>query len=99
MKTVEQIRDALRNGRTTFGSWMQVPNASVARIMGSAGYDWIALDLEHGRFSEEQLPGLFGAIETGGALGFARLGEVTAYRIKAALDAGAHGLILPMIES
>lgn len=95
----EHIRTVLKDGKPTFGSWMQIANDSVAEIMGASGFDWIALDLEHGRMSEEQLPSLFRAIEAGGALPFARIGQVSAYAIKVVMDSGAAGVILPMIES
>lgn len=78
---------------------MQLADSGVAEIMGAAGYDWVAVDLEHGRFSEQQLPDLFRALQLRGTLPMARVGEVSAYAIKAALEAGAQGVILPMIES
>jgi 2-dehydro-3-deoxyglucarate aldolase len=99
MKTSADLRGHLKAGRTTIGSWIQLPDANVAELLAKAGYDWITVDLEHGRYTETSLPDIFRAIRCGGALPFARLGEVTAYRIKAALDAGAEGLILPMIQS
>ena len=45
------IKNSLQNGEATIGSWMQLANASVAEIMGQCGYDWVAIDLEHGAFS------------------------------------------------
>lgn len=78
---------------------MQIPHASVAEIMGGAGYDWVAVDLEHGSVSVHQLPDLFRALELGGALPLARVAEGTSKDVKQALDAGAGGVIVPMIES
>lgn len=93
------IRAKLRSGQPTIGSWMQIPDANVAALMARGGFDWIALDLEHGRFAEDALPTLFRIIASAGSLPMARLGRVNAYAIKVALDAGARGVILPMIES
>lgn len=81
------------------GSWLQLPSPEAAEIMGRAGYDWIAVDMEHGLFSRTGLADLFRAVELGGAAPFARVAEATKTEIKAALEAGAAGLILPMIES
>ena len=78
---------------------MQIPHASVAEIMGQAGYDWIAVDLEHGAISDHQLPDLFRAIELGGSLPLARLANGQPKDCKQALDAGAGGIIVPMITS
>ncbi len=78
---------------------MQIPNGSVAEIMGDAGYDWVAIDLEHGSISTSQLPDLFRAIELGGTIPLARLAFGTPRDCKQALDAGAAGVIVPMVES
>ena len=98
-RSADDIRTLLKSGMPTLGSWMQLPNDSVAEIMGAAGFDWVALDLEHGRFPESSLPSLFRALEAGGCVPFARVGDVTAYSVKAVLDSGGQGVILPMINS
>ena len=94
-----EIRSKLQNGIPSIGSWMQIPSSSVAEIMGDAGYDWIAVDLEHGSMSTSQLPDLFRAIELGGTLPLARLAHGHLKDAKDALDAGAGGIIIPMIET
>ena len=99
MTTIAEIKEKLKSGRPTIGSWMQIPSTDVAEIMGRAGYDWVAVDLEHGAFSRQVLPDIFRALELGGAVPMARIGRVEAKDIKAALDSGAMGLIFPMIES
>jgi 2-dehydro-3-deoxyglucarate aldolase len=94
-----EIKKNLRNGKATIGSWMQIANSSVAEIMGQSGYDWVAIDLEHGAFSLENLADIFRALELGGTLPFVRLPQVQPKDIKQALDTGAKGLIFPMIEN
>jgi len=96
---VETIRNKLRNGKSTVGSWMQIANSSVAEILGKAGYDWVAVDLEHGHFSNSILPDVFRALELGGTVPFVRVAQCEQKGIKQALDAGARGVILPMIDS
>ena len=93
------MRARLAAGETSIGSWMQIPHGAIAEIMGDAGYDWVALDLEHGAIAVHQLPGLCRALELGGTLPLVRLAEGTARECKQALDAGAAGVIVPMIES
>ncbi len=94
-----EIRTKFQTGSISIGSWMQIPSASIAEIMGDAGYDWIVVDLEHGSISTSQLPDLFRAIELGGTLPLARLGQGQLKDAKDALDAGAGGLIIPMIQT
>ncbi|MCR4666580.1 MAG: 2,4-dihydroxyhept-2-ene-1,7-dioic acid aldolase [Desulfovibrio sp.] len=97
--TINDIRAALASDKATVGTWLQIPSADVAELMAKAGYDWVACDMEHGSFGPSLLPDIFRAIEVGGAVPFARLPKAEKTWIKAALEAGAHGLIFPMIES
>jgi 2-dehydro-3-deoxyglucarate aldolase len=96
---IEDIRARLHAGEPSIGSWMQIPHASVAEIMGAAGYAWVALDLEHGAIGVERLPDLCRALELGGTLPLVRLPEGAARDCKQALDAGAGGVIVPQVES
>jgi 2-dehydro-3-deoxyglucarate aldolase len=96
---ISKIREQLSSGLYSVGSWIQIPDASIAEIMGKSGYDWVAVDLEHGSVSVSQLPNLFRAIELGGTLPLARVAQGSTKDCKQALDAGASGIIIPMIES
>jgi 2-dehydro-3-deoxyglucarate aldolase len=96
---IRSIRLALQNDKASIGSWMQIPHSSVAEIMGQAGYDWVAVDMEHGAIAVHQLPDLFRALELGGTLPLARLAHGHPKDCKQALDAGAGGVVVPMIES
>lgn len=96
---INKIREKLKSKKPSIGSWIQIPNASLAEIMGASNYDWITVDMEHGLISANQLPDLFRAIELGGTLPFARIAQSSEKDCKQALDAGASGLIVPMVES
>ncbi len=93
------IRDRIRQGKPTVGTWLQLPSPDVAEVVARLGYDWAAADLEHGSFTRAQLPDVFRALERWGTLPFARVAAADMTMIKAALDSGARGLIFPMIES
>lgn len=97
--TILDIRARLEADKPTIGSWLQTPSPDVAELMARAGYDWVAADMEHGSFGRATLPDIFRAIECGGAAPFARLPQADKVSIKSALEAGAQGLIFPMIES
>jgi len=98
LKSIRAIRRKLQRGQPTIGGWMQIPHGSVAEIMGAAGYDWVAIDLEHGSIGVEQLPDLFRALELGNTLPMARLAEGRSKDCQQALDAGAGGIIVPNIK-
>jgi len=99
LKKIQSIRTALANNQTSVGSWMQIPHPSIAEIMGQSGYDWVAVDMEHGTVGHQQLPDLFRALELGDTLPLVRLAQGHPKDCKQALDAGAGGVIVPMVET
>jgi 2-dehydro-3-deoxyglucarate aldolase len=99
LEVITAIRKKLKDGGCSIGSWLQIPHSSIAEIMGQNGYDWVAVDMEHGAISSHHLPDLFRALELGGTLPLVRLAHGHQKDCKQALDAGAGGVIIPMIES
>ena len=99
LNKIQEIRKKLLSGDVSLGSWMQIPNSSVAEIMGNAGYDWVAVDLEHGSIGLHQLPSIFRGLEIGGTLPLVRLGQAHPKDCKQAMDAGAGGVIVPMVDN
>ena len=63
------IRAPLARDKPTVGTWLQLPSTDVAELMARAGYDWVAVDMEHGS-GRTGLPDIFRAIECGGAAPF-----------------------------
>jgi 2-dehydro-3-deoxyglucarate aldolase len=99
LAAINSIRAKLRHGGYSLGTWMQIPHPSVAEIIGQAGYDWVTVDMEHSAVSAHQLPDLFRALELGNSLPLARVAQGHPKDCKQALDAGAGGIIVPMVES
>ena len=99
LRAIGDIRKNLKQGGYSIGSWMQIPHPSIAEIMGQSGYDWVAIDMEHGAISVHQLPDLFRALELGDTLPLVRVAHGNEKDCKQALDAGAGGIIVPMVES
>ncbi|SVD23263.1 uncharacterized protein METZ01_LOCUS376117, partial [marine metagenome] len=75
LKSIKKIRENLGNGGYSIGTWIQIPHPSIAEIMGQSGYDWVAIDMEHGAISANQLPDLFRALELGNTLPLVRLAQ------------------------
>lgn len=94
-----QIREKLRAGKASIGTWQQIPDSDISEMLASAGYDWVAVDLEHGGMARHQLSNMFRAMELKGAAPMARVACADMVNIKMALEAGARGIILPMITS
>ncbi|MGA2329861.1 MAG: aldolase/citrate lyase family protein [Bryobacteraceae bacterium] len=83
----------------TFGAWVQIAHPASAEIFGRLGFDWICVDLEHGAIDIDSLADIFRAAESHGSVPLARLPYADTIWIKRTLDAGARGLIIPMVTS
>lgn len=94
-----RFRQSLLERTPTLGAWIQMGHPGIAEVFGRVGFDWIAVDLEHGVIDLESTAGLFRAIERYAAVPVARLPYNDAIWIKRVLDAGARGLIVPMVNS
>jgi len=83
----------------SIGTWMQLASPSVAEILSSQGFDWIAVDAEHGEYSKHELINIFRAIEVNGVKPYVRIPFGGIHEVKISLDSGAKGIIIPMVES
>jgi len=83
----------------SLGTWLSLPNESIAEIFAKAGYDWVVIDLEHSAININQAERLIRTIDLAGSKPFVRLSGHSSSQIKRVLDAGAKGILAPMIES
>ena len=83
----------------SIGTWISLPNESIAEIFAKAGYKWIVIDLEHSSITIDQAANLIRVIDLSGAKPYVRLSAHDSAQIKRVLDAGARGIIAPMIEN
>jgi len=81
------------------GSWIQIGHPAVAEIMASAGFDWLAIDLEHSTITLREAEDLIRIIDIKGVIPFVRLSSNNPEQIKRVMDAGAHGVIVPMVKT
>jgi 2-keto-3-deoxy-L-rhamnonate aldolase RhmA len=93
------MREALLNNDLSLGTWIQIGHPAIAEILSKVGFDWICVDLEHGSIDIERMTDLFRAIEANGGVPVARLPMNDPIWIRRTLDAGAMGLIIPMVNS
>lgn len=83
----------------SLGSWITLNHNSIAEIMSVSGFDWLCVDMEHSvtDYSEAQM--LIATIQSKGIKAYVRVGENNNRIIKRVLDAGADGIIVPMVNS
>jgi 2-keto-3-deoxy-L-rhamnonate aldolase RhmA len=93
------LKQKLRQRILTIGSWITLGHPAVAEIMAQSGFDWLTVDLEHSAITLDQAQQLIQVIELCGVPPLVRVGENSPYLIKRAMDAGAHGVIVPMVNT
>ena len=93
------IQEAMLAGRPTCGIWGAGPSALTAETMGRSGLDWVLLDLQHGAVTDADLLPVVQAIELGGSKALVRVAKNDPALIMRALDLGAIGVVVPMVNT
>jgi len=98
MKT-NPVKEKLRQGKPSFGTWLSLGNLHASRVLARSGFEWLTLDIEHSAFDWSQAAMIFAAVADGGCVPLARVPEGDHYCIKRVLDAGAWGIVVPMVDT
>ncbi len=96
---MEPLRQAWAAGRTTLGVWLSVPSSVTAEVAARAGPDYVCVDTQHGAIGYQVAVGMIQAIALGGSTPIARAAWNQPGEIGKLLDAGALGVIVPMVNS
>ncbi|KAI1126188.1 Pyruvate/Phosphoenolpyruvate kinase-like domain-containing protein [Nemania abortiva] len=82
------------------GVWQTLPGQNVSRILArTPGIDWVLVDCEHGNIDDAAMHEAVPAIASCGVSPIVRLPDMQGWMIKRALDAGAHGILIPLLRS
>jgi 4-hydroxy-2-oxoheptanedioate aldolase len=93
------LRRVWAEGRVAVNGWLAVPSVLSAEAMAVAGWDVLTVDMQHGTADYADLLSLLPVIEKSRAASLVRVPWVDEAAIMRALDAGAMGIIAPMIET
>jgi 4-hydroxy-2-oxoheptanedioate aldolase len=93
------LRELWDSGGTTCGGWCVVPDSFSAELMGRSGFDWVCIDTQHGLVGYDQMVPMLQALAITGTPAFVRVRWNEPAEIMKALDAGAQGVIVPMVNS
>lgn len=93
------LKRLLASGATTVGSWVTLGTPEVSELMAAVGFDWLVIDAEHSPLSTRDVQDHLRALAIHGCPGIVRLASNDSVRIKRALDAGAEGIMVPMVNS
>jgi 2-dehydro-3-deoxyglucarate aldolase len=92
--------EAGKSKEITIGSWLSLGSPYVTEIMLKAGFDWLVIDMEHSAANSlSQVQQLIQIIDLGGCIPLVRIPINDSTVIKQVMDAGAHGIIVPMVNT
>ncbi|KAF5687781.1 2,4-dihydroxyhept-2-ene-1,7-dioic acid aldolase [Fusarium denticulatum] len=91
--------NALRANSGPIMTFLGLPSARTAQLVASTGLDGVIIDCEHGHISDDSMHNAVMAIASQGVSPLVRIRMTHADLIKRALDAGAHGIVVPMINT
>ncbi len=94
---INECRQSLLTRQLTFGTWMAGGASSSAEILAHTGFDWIVIDCEHSTHDLETVTALLRAMHNRGVTPLVRVSTNDTLLIRRVLDAGAHGVVVPLI--
>ncbi len=93
------VKQTLRAGKPAVGTWLSLGSITAARFMARAGFAWLTVDTEHTPTGTETAANMFAAIADAGCIALARVLANRHDYIKRALDTGAMGIVVPMVNT
>lgn len=98
MKT-NPVKRTLKAGKPTFGTWLSLGDLYATRVLARMNFAWLTLDIEHSAIDWSQAAMIFAAIADAGGVPLARVPKGNHDYIKRVLDAGAWGIVVPMVDT
>ena len=93
------LKTRLARQELTIGSWITLGHPSIAEIMARASFDWLVLDTEHSVLELGEVQALIQVLDGQQCPAIVRLTSNHPDQIKRVMDAGASGIMVPMIKS
>src|SRR6266705_2318855 len=95
-----QVKEKLKRGEPALGAWLGLPSVPSARIMARLGFDWLVVDMEHTAHNPVLMADMVATIaDAGTSAPIVRVPGNSVEWYKWALDAGAWGIIVPMVNT
>ena len=93
------LKDIWANGEIAHGGWLSVGHTMTAEVMGSIGFDYLCVDMQHGTADYSQAFAMLQTLRSSPSAPVARVPWNEPGIIGRMLDAGAVGIIVPMVNS
>jgi 4-hydroxy-2-oxoheptanedioate aldolase len=89
----------LKAGEPSIGTWLALPSPEAAEYVSTLGFDWLVVDTEHNAIDIRTLSQMFGVMAHSGVAPMVRIPWNSPENFKRVLDAGAWGVVVPMVNS
>lgn len=97
---INRVKKQLVLGEPSRGIWLGLPSPYSARLLARLPVDWLLIDAEHAPIEVNTLTQMVAAIaEADGPAPLVRVPQASVENMKQALDAGAYGVLAPMVNS
>jgi 4-hydroxy-2-oxoheptanedioate aldolase len=96
---ISKLRQLWDSKQPMLGGWCAIPSPLVAEVLGLAGFDWVVIDTQHGLIGYQDLTVMLPALSSTGVPAIVRVPWNDPAAIMKALDAGAEGVLVPMVNS
>lgn len=93
------LKQKWSDGQPTYGAWLSIPSTFSAEAISHQGFDYVCIDLQHGMADYTVAAEMLLAIHSTEAVPIVRVPANDFAAINRMLDAGALGIIVPMIRS
>jgi len=93
------VRRRLDAGEPSIGTWLSVPSPEVAEYVSKLDFDWLVVDAEHNPVDIRTLAQMFAAMSASATAPMVRIPWNEPIEFKRVLDAGAWGVVVPMVNS
>ncbi|MGB5948336.1 MAG: aldolase/citrate lyase family protein [Parvibaculum sp.] len=93
------LKSRWASGEVTLGAWCMIPEALSAEALARNGFDWVLVDMQHGCMDYETALAMIRAIDLTPAVPIVRVPWNDPGIIGRVLDAGALGVVIPMIQT
>ncbi|KAF2440808.1 Phosphoenolpyruvate/pyruvate domain-containing protein [Karstenula rhodostoma CBS 690.94] len=94
-----RLKTLLQQGKPAFSTFIALKGMRTAQIVGHTGLDAVIIDREHGNIDDSDMHDMVSAVRNAGASPIVRVRGPDGPLIKRALDTGAHGLLVPMVNT
>ena len=94
-----RLRELAAAGKPAVNAWLAIPSTYSAEVMGHQGFDSVTVDLQHGMIGFDAAIPMLQALSSTPAVPLARVSKNDPALVMQLLDAGAYGIICPMVST